>query len=93
MRSTPSTTPSQQQAVQAPKPQLLRVGDKVTISRRRLATKGFQISCLSKGQRANVEVVRGQRVPVGVVVSYPNGGPVVAITDELDGYRVSCKRS
>jgi hypothetical protein len=92
--STSTTTPAEKKAVQAPKPQLLEVGDTVTISRRTLATTGFQISCLSNRQRANVEVVPGQRVPVGTVVSYPNGGPLVVVHAAPAGaYRVSCRKA
>jgi hypothetical protein len=57
-------------------------------------TTGFQVSCVSHGQRANVETVPGQRVPVGTVISYPAGGPVVAIVKKGAGsYRLSCHAS
>jgi len=92
--STSTASSTEQSAIQAPKPQLLAAGDTVTISRETLATTGFQIGCVSNGQRANVEVIRGQRVPLGTVVRYPKGGPVVTIEKAGGGsYRLACRKA
>jgi hypothetical protein len=81
-------------AIHAPKPRPLRPGQTLEITKKLLETTGFQVSCLSGGQRANVEVVPGQRVPVGTVVRYPGGGPVVVIDKRGVGrYRLSCRTS
>jgi hypothetical protein len=92
---TNSAAPSTHKAaVRAPAPRTLRPGDTLTITRKTLMTTGFQVSCVSHGQRANVETVPGQRVPVGTVISYPAGGPVVAIVKKGAGsYRLSCHAS
>jgi hypothetical protein len=89
--ATPATPAS---AIQAPKPRSLRPGQTLEITKKLLATTGFQVTCLSGGRRANVEVVPGQRVPVGTVVRYPGGGPVVVIDKRgVGSYRLSCRTS
>jgi hypothetical protein len=93
-RTNRTGPPTHNAAVQAPAPRTLRPGDTLTITGKSLTTTGFQVSCVSHGQRANVETVPGQRVPVGTVIRYPAGGPVVVIVKKGDGsYRLSCQTS
>jgi hypothetical protein len=79
-------------ATTAPTPTILTPGKQVTVSSAVLDSRGFQVACTSGGQRANVEVLPGQHVPTGKVVSLPAGGHAIWITKRGDGsLDISCR--
>ena len=89
--SSTSDTRPLHEAVPAPSPHVLSRGESQLVTAKVLQGAGFQIACVVKDQRATIEVVRGQRLRTGTLVTFPNGGPTIKVDKRANGaYLVRC---